>query len=210
MKKYSLIVVLLSIVFAVSGCTVLNTSVGGNKKTGGVLRSADAGIGWEIKNKVNEKQTITGVDVLTMAIDPIDTQRIYLGTAENGIALSKDGAESWEKLKFPGNKIYGIAINYHSSSNIYALGVTGKRAKVYRTDNYGQDWKEIYTEPADGTVIISMVMDKNNPSILYLGTSGGVIIKTVDGGETWRNIYLATGPVSQILLGGGRDNHIYF
>lgn len=210
MKKYSFAVVLLFLVFTVSGCTILNTGTGGSKKIGGVLRSRDAGIGWELKNKVNEKQTITGVDVLAMAIDPVDTQRMYLGTAKNGIALSKNGAENWEKLKFPGNKVYGIAINYYAPSNIYALGVTGGRGKVYRTDNYGQEWKEVYTEPADGTVIISIVMDKNNPSILYLGTSGGVIIKTVDGGETWRNIHLAAGPVSQILFGGGSDSHIYF
>jgi len=203
MRKYFLVVFLF--VFILSGCSLVGTS--SSKKTGGVLRSNDTGITWQLKNKVSEKQTIGSVDVLDMVIDPVDTDKIYLGTKDKGIAISKDGAESWEKMKFPGNKVYGIAINPSKPSNIF---VAGGRGKVFKTDNYGGDWKEVYTEPADGTVITSLTMDSHNPSTVYIGTSNGVVIKTIDAGETWRNLYSAGGAVTKILFGGGSDGRIYF
>lgn len=206
MKRYFLL--LLILVFGISGCNL--TGTGSGKKVGGVLKSADSGITWMLKNKVSEKSSINAVDVLDVAIDPVDTDKIYLGTRDKGIAFSKDGAESWEKMKFPGNRVYGIAINYVKPSNIYASGIEGGRAKVFKTDNYGEEWKEVYNEPADGTVITSLAMDKNNPTVVYIGTSEGVIVKTIDGGETWRNLYSAGGAVTKILFGGGSDSNIYF
>ena len=208
MKKYFLTGISIFFALVISGCSLTGTD--SSKKTGGVLKSGDSGTTWNLKNKVNEKTTINKVDVLDMAIDPVDNDIIYLGTKDKGVAVSKDGAESWEKLKFPGNKVYGVAINHFKPGNVYATGVTGGRGKVFRTDNYGQDWKEIYTEPADGTVVTSLALDKNNPAILYLGTSKGVIVKTVDGGSTWRNLYSAPDAITKIIFGGGTDSHIYF
>jgi photosystem II stability/assembly factor-like uncharacterized protein len=208
MKNYFLAIVLFLGVFLISGCDPLATSSG--SKTGGVFLSRDSGTSWELKNKVDDTQNISKVDVLSMTIDPIDTERIYLGTKDRGVVMSKNGSENWEKLKFPGNKVYGIAINYFKPANIYVLCTVGERGKIYKTDDYGENWKEIYTEPADGAVIISLAMDKNNPEVLYVGTSKGIVIKTVDGGETWRNLYSANGPVSQILFGGGSDSRIYY
>lgn len=191
-----------------SGCSLIGSKSAG--EIGGVLKSANNGIEWELKNKVNNKQNITKVDVLDLTIDPVDTNRIYLGTRDRGIVVSKNGAENWEKLKFPANKVYGVAVNYYKPSNIFALGVKGERGKIYKTDDYGENWEEIYTEPADGTVIVSLAMNKNNPAVLYVGTSKGAILRTVDGGETWRSIYNAKGAVTKIMFGGGGDSNIYF
>jgi len=194
--------------FFFSGCSLGGSQSSG--KVGGVLKSTDSGSNWELKNKVSEKVTLDKVDVFSMVIDPVDTTRIYLGTRDKGVVFSKDEAESWEKMKFPGNKVYGIAINHFKPGNIYATGVKNNRGKVYRTDNYGEDWREIYTEPASGTVVTSLALDKSNAGTVYLGTSGGVVIKTVDGGVSWRNLYTAADAVTKILFGGGTDNHIYF
>ncbi|MGW8185169.1 MAG: WD40/YVTN/BNR-like repeat-containing protein [Candidatus Moraniibacteriota bacterium] len=209
MERYLQCLLVFFFVVILSGCSV---GIGGSSsgEIGGVLVSKNSGVDWELKNRVDDKQNISKVDVLTVAIDPVDNERVYLGTKDKGVVVSKDGAESWEKIKFPANKVYGIAVNYFKPSDIYALGVSGERGKAYRTDNYGETWSEIYTEPADGTVIISLAMDKNNPMVLYMGTSKGVILKTVDGGETWRSLYTASGPVTKIVFGGGLDRHIYF
>ncbi len=208
MKKYGQFCVLLLGVAILSGCSLTGSSTAG--EIGGILKSADSGVSWDLKNQVNDKQNISKVDIFDIAIDPVDNKRIYLGTRDKGVVVSKNGAESWEKLKFPASKVYGVAVNYFKPSNVVALGVYGKRGKVYKTDNYGEDWQEIYTEPADGTVIVSLAMDRKNPMILYIGTSEGAILRTVDGGDTWRSVYKATGPVTKILFGGGLDSHIYF
>lgn len=208
MKKYLQGLIGFSLMIILSGCSISGNSSSG--EIGGVLATKDSGIKWELKNRVTDKQNISKVDVLDLVIDPVDNNRIYLGTKDKGVVVSRDGAENWEKLKFPANKVYGIAINYFKPSDIYALGVSGGRGKVYKSEDYGVEWKEIYTEPADGTVVISLTMDKNTPETLYIGTSQGVILKTVDGGETWRSLYTAAGPVSKILFGGGTDSSIYY
>jgi len=211
MKKYFWICLLIIFSVSLSGCTnpILGNSTG-SSKAGGVMKSSDAGKTWEIKNKAGEKSNINKVEVYSMAIDPVDTNKIYLGTKDKGIAVSKNGAENWEKMDFPGNKVYGIAINHFNPGNIYASGVVGERGKLFRTDDYGESWNEIYTEPADGTVVTSLAMDKNNASVLYMGTSEGVVVKTVDGGVSWRNLCKAEDAVTKILFGGGTDAHIYF
>lgn len=208
MKKYGQTCLLLFGVMIFSGCSLTGSDSSG--ETGGILKSTNGGTSWELKNRVDDKQNISKVDVLDLAIDPVDDSRIYLGTKDKGIIVSKNGTEDWQKLKFPANRIYGIAINYFQPSNIFALGVYGERGKIYRTDNYGEDWAEIYTEPADGTALVSLAMDKKNPAILYAGTSEGAILRTVDGGATWRSLYKAEGPVTRIVFGGGADNHIYY
>ncbi len=191
-----------------SGCSILNTS--SEKSIGGVMKSVDSGITWEFKNKVNEKKSIAGVDVLQMAIDPVDTQKIYLGTRKKGIAFSDDGAESWVKMKFPATNVYGLAINRYRPGTIYASGSYRKRGKVFKTTDYGKKWEEVYTEPAAGTNITAMAISENNPHILYLGTSEGNIIKTVDDGKTWRKLYTAKALISQIAFGDGSDDIVYF
>ncbi|HBI17425.1 MAG: PDK repeat-containing protein [Candidatus Moranbacteria bacterium GW2011_GWF2_34_56] len=208
MKNYLKFWVVLFFVIFFSGCSL--TGGGSSGETGGTLKSSDGGISWELKNKVNDKQNISKVDVLDLVIDPVDSSRIYLGTKDKGVVVSKNGSDNWEKLKFPANNVYGIAVNYFSPNNIFASGVYKERGKIYRTDNYGEEWEEIYTEPADGTVIISLTMDKKNPNVLYIGTSAGAILRTVDGGKSWRSIFKANGPVAKIIFGGGVDNNIYF
>ena len=59
----------------------------------------------------------------------------------------------------------------------------------------------MYVEPGPGTVIASLAMHPSDSRILYAATDKGGIIKSIDGGEQWKNIYQAEGPVTKILLG---------
>ncbi len=194
-------------IFSLSGCSVFNTTA--SNPVGGVLRSDDSGNTWHFKNKVSEKKNISGIDILQMAIDPIDTNRIYLGTKAKGIVFSTDKAETWSKMKFPANDVYGIGIDRFRPGTIYATGVYRKRGKVFKSVDYGKNWNEIYTEPADGTKITALSISNSNPEIVYIGTSSGAILKTVDSGNTWRKVYDAKGIISQIAFGDDLNQTIY-
>jgi len=206
MKKYT-IHLSIAAVFLLSGCSLTGSSSG---SMSGVLRSQDGGAKWEVKVRVDEKKNISAVDVLSMVISLIDSQVVYIGTMNSGVFVSKDGAENWQQLNFPTTKNYALALNPKDGKTIYAAGVFQDRGKIYKSENGGVDWKEVYTEPTTGTIVVSLAISKNNPEILYAGNSAGLIFKTVDGGKSWKSIYSASGPVTSIAYDASNDSLVYF
>ena len=200
------ICVITGVFFFLSGCSI---SPNNNSKptgetapaTGSLYKSFDAGKSFSAKVVVSEKLRISSAAILSWAIDLSNPQTMYVGSMDDGMFRTKDGAEHWEKMDFPPEKIYGIVIDSSNSRRIFATGVYGGVGKVYRTEDAGENWKEVYVEPGPGTVIASLAMHPSDSRILYAATDKGGIIKSIDGGEQWKNIYQAEGPVTKILLG---------
>lgn len=209
MKKCFAFVFVLTITLIFSGCSLGKES--SSKDIGGVRMSTDSGKTWELKNRVADKKNISSVDVLSIAIDPVNSNRIYLGTKKNGILISEDMAESWETFDFPAkNGIYDISIDKTNFKNIYVAGIISGRGKVFRTQDGGEEWTEVYTEPADGTYVTAMAVDDNNPQNIFIGTSAGVILKTSNGGDSWSNLYSSNNAVSKIIISNDDKNSVYF
>jgi len=216
MKKITLFTLAFGFMAVLSGCgssTVSTTTTAANAN---FFKSADGGVSWNPEEKIDATTNIASADVLSMAINPVDPNNLYIGTASNGIFETKDGAQTWVKIAFP-NSVYGLAIDPQNPSVIYAAGVLGKRGKIYKKENEQSDWKEIYTEPADGTFISALTIDKTNPQILYAGTSAGVIIKTSDGGGQWVNLRApdatgsgVAGTIASIAIDAANPLQVYF
>ena len=190
-----------------SGCS-LSPNMNGNTLSGSgaaapgsLYKSFDSGKSFVPKVTVSEKLRISSADILSWAVDPQNSQTMYIGTEDDGMFRTKDGAEHWEKMDFPPERIFGIAVDLSDSRRIFATGVYGNVGKIYRTEDGGENWKEVYVEPGPGTVISSLAMHPLNSRILYAATDKGGVIKSIDGGEQWKNIYEAKGPVTRILLG---------
>ena len=205
MNKIILPFLILPLVF-LAGCSADKSS----SLMGGVLKSADKGENWEVKADADESKSIASLDILSMIIDPQNNQVIYIGTKKNGIFKTENGAESWEKMDFPPIKVYAAVLDPSNPDILYAAGVWRGRGKIYKSENQGAEWKEIYTEPADGTVITSLNINKSQAQILYAGTSEGMIFKTADGGNSWKNIFKAPGAVTEIEFDYFNNEVVYF
>lgn len=214
MKKTFSIIFCLIFSLAFSGCTSGVTSTSStttvSKKFGNFLKSFDGGKNWETKVKIDESKNIGLTNILSMEIDPMNSSIIYIGTEKDGLYVTKDGAENWEKLVFPLGKIYGLAIDNSNNQIIYATGVLNSRAKIFKSMNAGKEWQEIYTEPANDSVISSLEISKKNSKVLYCGTSEGMIFKTVDGGQSWKNLEKANGPIIDITFDSENEQIVYF
>ena len=171
--------------------------------SGSIWKSFDAGATFVPKVTVSAEQRIGTADVVSLVFDPRDPQTAYIGTRENGIFKTSDGAERWEQLVFPPIKTYGLAIDRNNGDILYAGGVYDGIAKIYRSDDAGKNWKEIYTEPGEGTVITALGSSPDAPETLYAGTSAGIVIKSTNSGATWKNALVADGPVTQVLFRKG-------
>lgn len=207
MKKLLLLPFLFLSLLLLSGCDLNGSGTGANK---GVLKTVDGGKIWEPKVKIDNEKNISSEEVLSMEINSVDTQIVYIGTQKKGIFMTRNGGDSWNQLNFPPTRVYGLAINPQDPRIIYASGVWNKRGKIYKSRNEGEKWEEIYTEPADETVITSLAISKFNSEVLYAGTSEGMIFKTADGGSAWKNLYKADGPVTGISFDYFDENHLYF
>ncbi len=121
----------------------------------GVFRTTDGGKNWK---KVLYVDADTGCSDLSL--DPQEPSIVYAGmwqfrrqpdffsSGGPGSALyrSKDGGETWEKLKngLPTGHFGRIAVAVAPSrpSTVYAL-VEAKQTALYRSDDLGEHWKEV-------------------------------------------------------------------
>ncbi|NTW27169.1 MAG: hypothetical protein HGA36_02500 [Candidatus Moranbacteria bacterium] len=212
-KKILSILPVVAVTFFLSGCSL--TSLVPSKNTmanATLIKTEDSGSTWNPKMKIDDKKTIAGVDVLSIAIHPTDPSIIYLGTMSSGLFVSKDAGDNWTAVAYP-DKAYGLVFNPANPDIMYGSGVFNGRAKIFKRLAEGQEWKEIYTEPADGTTISALAISKFNPNVIYAGTNEGVIVKTVDGGQTWVNLKKdpgLVGPIVSIGFDAASDAHVFF
>ncbi len=215
MKKYVLILAFFGVAVFLSGCSLVPASVPSSSSTpvvvspSSIMKSTDGGKNWEPKSKTSGKIKLDSVDVLSVAINPNDSNNVLVGTLKSGIFKTEDGGENWSPLVFPAGKVYGLAIDPVDGRIAYASGVWQGRGKLFKTINGGIEWNEIYTAPSNGPLIIALTLDKKNPNILFVSTSDNQVIKSIDAGNSWKNIYVASSPVIKIAIDSVDSNLLY-
>jgi ligand-binding sensor domain-containing protein len=127
-----------------------------------------------------------------VTVDPSDSGVVYVGSSA-GVFVSHDGGGAWD-LKARGmsdTRVFALAVNPRSPHTVYAGGFGGR---FYRSTDRGATW----VETRIGSVVYrltSLAVDAgdssipaldNRPTAVYAGTSGGGLLRSDDGGATWR------------------------
>ena len=98
---------------------------------------------------------------------------------------------------------------HRNTPGTFHMGATG--GGVWKTDNYGADWKNLSDGYFETGSIGSIDVADSNPEIIYVGTGSdgirsNVIIgrgmyKSIDGGESWEHIGLKdAGQIGSVLV----------
>ena len=152
----------------------------------GVFKSTDRGNNWtQINNGLNSLETNV------LAVDPNDSDVLYLGTDDDGIYKSINGGENWEKLIPTASFGVGdIIVDPQNSNNVYmgtvdyfrlseSRGVLGDFG-VYKSTDGGTTWEE-FNSGLNHLGVFSLELSEEN-RILYAGTrAGGVYWINLDG-----------------------------
>ncbi len=180
---------------------------------GGIWKTEDGGNSW-----INVSDGFLKVGIVgALEVAPSDPNVVYAGTGEacirgnampgEGMYKSDDGGKTWKIIGFAeAQTISKIKVHPKDENLVYAavfghvFGTNPERG-VYRSKDGGKHWDRVLWKN-DKTGAVDIELDPLNPRILYASlweanrnpwsmTSGGPgsgLYKSVDGGDTWKEI----------------------
>jgi photosystem II stability/assembly factor-like uncharacterized protein len=158
----------------------------------GAFKSTDDGETWiSIINPEIPTSMSSAMDVFDIAVDPLDPNRLYLGTLI-GPYKSTNGGLTWEQ-HFDGMKNY-FAYSIVSSPSNPSIIYTAGRDGVHRSTDHGATWKYV----GIGATLMGIEVDPVNPEIVY-GAIVGIdmfnrVVRTTNGGKVWQIMPLQLSP----------------
>ena len=206
--------------------------------SGGLWKSEDGGTTWR---PLFDDQDVHSIGALAVSLS--DPQTVWAGTGEphirsnvtigNGVYLSTDGGENWRHMGLDATgRISRIVIHPTDPDVVYVAALGHAHAPqqergIYRTTDGGRTWEHVLFVDT-GTGASSVIMDPNNPRILFAGMwsvivntwgreSGGPgsgIFMSRDGGDTWTRLEgrgLPMLPVGKIdvCMSGADSRRVY-
>ncbi len=201
--------------------------------SGGVFKSTDGGVQWE---PIFDDQPAASIG--SLALDPVNPNVVWVGTGEtfirsnvsigNGIYKSTDGGKHWTHMGLEKTGRIGRIVIDPANPDIVLAAAMGhlygpqQERGVFRTTDGGTTWERVLFVD-ENTGASDIVMDPNNPKILFAGmwqmvihtwgrVSGGPgsgLYMSRDGGATWQHLTghgLPKPPLGKIGLAMSADN----
>ncbi len=197
---------------------------GGNAPTagtGGIWVSDNDGSSWVSKSVLptaTGSASINGLDILAIAQDPSDSSVVYVGSKTSGLFYSLDGGESWQRPKHQvaaSGAVLAIEVDPRNVCTYYVL----KSDRVLKTDTCGREFDtDTYVETRSDETLTALALDWYNPDSVFIGTSEGDVLRSLDGGQTWKAVLRARNNItdieisnsdSRIVMAGTRSDGIY-
>ena len=180
----------------------------------GIFRTRDGGNFWKflVDSEVDYSYAI--------AVHPTDPNTLYSGYNPKlfqdwaMIRKSVDGGESWiTVLNVTGSSgITSIVIDNNDPDTVYAgsIDIDG-RGEIFKTVNAGVSWTKLNSNFTMCTVMSQpqLVVDPNNPLVVYAGTWLGGTWKTVNAGTTWSRLLDAPISATSISIDPTNSEVIY-
>jgi photosystem II stability/assembly factor-like uncharacterized protein len=172
----------------------------------GVIKSTNGGESWS-------PTTFEG-HVSALAVDRNSPDTLYVTTHNDGVFKTVNAGQTWSEINvgLPANRRIASILMDPINSNRILLGTFNG---VFKSDDAGATWSPSWSGMTSTTPVLVMVVDQQNPLVIYAGTNFDSIYKTVNGGATWTRIFanVFTGLTDSNIFSMGIDpansNNIY-
>jgi len=155
-------------------------------------RSDNGGDTWHRFNKPEENcygpPGIRAGSPIGAVVDSDDPMTIFVNNYDGGVFKSTDGGKTWVGWSegYTGAEVFDIAVVPDNPAAVYTIGKNG----AFRSFNSGEDWTGLNFVPIDHTLWLTIALNPTNPQeVLISDQDSGVIHKSADGGNRWRNVY---------------------
>ena len=153
--------------------------------TGGtVYKSSDGGQSWTGLGKAGRSG-----DMYDIAIDPRNTDVLYLPRCSHGISKSTDGGETWMPIN-KGILNVGVALmavpNTPDSNTVYVASIGGEG--TFKTTDWGNSWTYLNEGGITHPWTDELVVSPHDPETIWEVADVAEVFETTDGGTTWNKI----------------------
>lgn len=197
---------------SLSACSISTktSGTGDGQSAGNIFLSTDQASSWgQVSNipTVNGKiENIAGVEVSGFFNDPSDNLAVYMGTKEHGLFYTYNVTKGWNKVAgIPDTNIRAVAVDPKDKCTIYVAALN----RLYRSDDCARSFAQVYFDNDNTVTVNSVAIDFYNSRNLYIGTSRGEIIKSIDRGDSWRSIWRMEEPIGRVVLSPKDSRLIY-
>ncbi|MGI8960722.1 MAG: WD40/YVTN/BNR-like repeat-containing protein [Bryobacteraceae bacterium] len=179
---------------------------------GGIWKSTDAAITWK---PIFDHERSSSIG--SLAVAPSDPNVIYAGTGEacirgnlaqgDGVYKSIDAGKTWKNVGLKDSRAIGKLIIHPSNPEIVYVAAFGHpygpnpERGVFRTLDGGKTWQKVLFVN-DNTGAADVTFDPHNPRILFAslwqvrrqpwtlssGGAGSGLYRSIDGGDTWKQM----------------------
>jgi photosystem II stability/assembly factor-like uncharacterized protein len=168
---------------------------------GTVVKSTDGGMTWAMSGSGLPNGTFI------LAIDPQTPTTLYAGEQTQGIFKSLDGGNTWTAANngFSGSliNVQALAINPQNTSTLYAVVATlSGPFGLFESTNGGASWSlaNSLVNVSNNLVNISIAINPQTPSTLYVGGFGLGVSVSTNGGASFTPISTNSGLTSRNVL----------
>ncbi|MFH1620918.1 MAG: YCF48-related protein [Patescibacteria group bacterium] len=150
-----------------------------------------------------------------LIVDWFNPTILYAGTNDGDIFRSTDAGLSWQMSKrVDGISITSLGMDPRDSRLVY-VGTQGDG--IWKTVDGGTTWtqikKQFGEEYTDARRVIQLVIDPVEANVIYNVSKYG-IIKSLDGGETWKALNLTSPPgtvkINSLAVDPKNNKHLIY
>lgn len=201
-KTLKLILALIAVILVSSACSITTTSTSSTQSVDSSLFvTGDRGDIWRsmtsVPSTTGRAGSISDLSVNVMTMDPQDSRAVYLASYDSGLYYTYNVTEGWNAVKtLPTATINDIKVDPKNKCILYAALTN----RVYRSSDCTRTWTQIYFDNNPGVSVNTIAIDQYNPSNIYIGTSRGEIIKSIDSGNSWRTIQRLEEGITRLII----------